>query len=133
MRDVELYRALLGLTAPWTGAGVNVARASLDGFWATRGHASAGLLAVQAEAVEDLLGCDLTLGLRVVALLLERGVELEGGHEERTGLADGLESRAVLGCLSPILLHAPSTLPRRDGCPVRDRPVGASQERTRGC
>jgi hypothetical protein len=24
MRDVELYRALLGLTAPWTVAGVDV-------------------------------------------------------------------------------------------------------------
>ncbi|MDP3910760.1 MAG: hypothetical protein Q8Q14_10255 [Gemmatimonadales bacterium] len=43
------------------------------------------------EGVEDLLAGNLALALGVVALLLEGGAELDGGHEERTGLADGLE------------------------------------------
>jgi lambda repressor-like predicted transcriptional regulator len=42
------------------------------------------------EAVEDLLAADLALAGGVVALALERGLELDGGDEEGAGLADCL-------------------------------------------
>jgi hypothetical protein len=52
---------------------------------------SALLIETLEEPVEDALPADLALALGVVALGLDGGAELDGGHEEDAGLADGLE------------------------------------------
>ncbi|MFF4761056.1 hypothetical protein [Streptomyces sp. NPDC001292] len=42
-------------------------------------------------SIEDLLAGDRSLGRRVVPPAFEPGPELDGGDEERAGLADRLE------------------------------------------
>src|ERR1700686_59796 len=59
------------------------------------------------ESVEDLLSADLTLVSGVVALGLQGGSELDGGHEEGAGFADGLEVAVHLdgACAVPVAEH----------------------------
>jgi hypothetical protein len=52
---------------------------------------SALLVEALEEPVKDLLPAELALAVGVVALGLDGGAELDGGHEEGAGLADGLE------------------------------------------
>ena len=74
---------------------------SLDAIAALLGHYAGDLVkwislggcVVEAgqQAVEDLLATELALGVRVVALALQGGAELDGGLEEGARLADRLE------------------------------------------